>query len=173
MTENKTTDTTASQHESSGPITVQAALEVNRPVAVCYDQLLRVEELPRFLGGIQHVKRMGKSITRWVATNEPTGQPWTVEIHDLVEDQRFAWRRIDGPHHEAHVQLAAVSPDRTRVNLVRKYDASGVPMPVELLVTPQARVEEDLHRFKRLVEAQPVQASDRPRRVDLRCALIG
>lgn len=173
MTENKTTDTNANNNRSPGSITVEAALEVNRPVAVCYDQLLRVEELPRFLGGIQDVKRMGQSMTRWVATDEPTGQPWTVEIHGLVEDQRFAWRRIDGPHHEAHVQLAAVSPERTRVNLVRKYDASVVATTLEPQVTPQARVEEDLHRFKRLVEAQPVPASDRPRRVDLRSALIG
>lgn len=172
MTDTQTSESGTPNNRSPGSITVEAALEVNRPVATCYNQLLRVDEIPRFLGGVQHVKRMGNSMTRWVASDEPTGEPWTVEIHDLVEDQRFACRRINGPHHEVRVQLSAVSPDRTRVNLVRKYDASIAPA-VESEATPQARVEEDLHRFKRLVEARPALGAERPRRVDLRCELIG
>src|SRR5688500_9100258 len=111
MTATNPIDATAPTNDSPNAIVVEAALEVGRGVAACYDQLLRVEELPRFLSGVQRVQRIGGSMTRWVATEQPDGRPWTVEIHDLVEDKRFAWRRVDGPRHETRVQLAAVAPD--------------------------------------------------------------
>jgi uncharacterized membrane protein len=78
---------------------------------------------------------------------------WNATITDLTPGERIGWESEDGDYVAAIVILEAIGTSRTRVNLKLFYDSKGSRRAEEeFLSSAGHRVEEDLQKFKRLME---------------------
>jgi uncharacterized membrane protein len=142
----------------------RAALEIDRTLHVAAQRhhvfafWHAMEQFPRFMTHVQEVKRL--SDRRYLWTVEGPGTlpiTWEAEVTGLVPGELIAWRTVEG----ALVQSSAVvqlhpEPDGTRVRVRMKY-APAAGAADHLLASlfgadPRRRMNDDLRRFKSLVE---------------------
>ncbi|WP_192805080.1 Hsp20 family protein [Noviherbaspirillum aerium] len=130
---------------------IEHAMEINAPVHVVYDQLLRFEEYPRFLNGVQAVRRLEDGQLRWHARAGDQNIEWDAEITQQVPGQYIAWQKSGAPRHEGRIMLQADGEQRTRLHLSIEHDAQADGASFGAMLA--RRVEQDLVRFKKCVES--------------------
>ncbi len=138
---------------------VEKEVKVNAPVETVYREWTDFERFPRFMSNVEQVTRDDEDTLFWKASVGPTGtREWRAKITEMVPNERVSWRSIDGDYNAGSVLLF---PDDggTRLKVTFEYDPpAGVIGDVAdqvFQITPGS-VEEDLKRFKELVEAEPV-----------------
>lgn len=143
---------------------VERTLAVNRPPEACYAMWREVENFPRFMQFVDSVTHVGENRYHWVART-PGGAriEWDAEITNDQPGKLIAWRSVD----EADVQHAGVvrfEPGRdgrgTWVRVEIQYQPPGGPVGAMLARAPAEAIEEDIRRFKRLVETGEVPTID-------------
>ena len=134
---------------------VERSIEVAVPVRTAYDQWTRFEEFPHFMSGVEEVRQVGDAMTHWVAQIAGVRREWDAEIVEQVPDQRIAWRSTSGSKNAGVVTFQPAGGASTRVTLRLDYDPQGVVENVgNALGLVTARVQGDLERFKRFIEAR-------------------
>lgn len=128
---------------------MEHAIEINAPVHVVYEQLLRFEEYPRFMESVQSVHRIDDRHLRWHARAGGRDVEWDVEIMQQVPGHSLAWRKTGEAAHEGRIVLEDRGSQRTRLCLSLDVEAvygngSGAMLAL--------RAEQDLVRFKKCVE---------------------
>ena len=135
-------------------------IEVDVPVRVAYDQWTQFSEFPRFMDGVESVKRLDRSTLEWVATIAGRRRTWRVRVLEQTPDVRIAWQGIDGGASDGTVLFRPLGLDRTLVTLRLEVEPDG---PMEALGAPDGFLERqaagNLRRFKDLVEEQLVPTS--------------
>lgn len=134
---------------------IEHTVEVNVPLQVVYNQWTQFEDFPRFMEGVQEVRQLDDVHLHWRADRSGRQVEWDSEITDQVPDHHIAWRDISGPGNSGVVNFYPVGEGKTRVQLVMESHPNVDPSEAanaELATTQ--RVEQDLARFKRLLEAQ-------------------
>ncbi|MFL6254711.1 MAG: SRPBCC family protein [Pyrinomonadaceae bacterium] len=138
---------------------VEHSITINRPPLELYSFWRNFENLPNFMNHLESVKRFGGDRSHWVA-KAPAGTTveWDAEVYNDKEGEMIAWRTLEGSQvasaGSVHFEPAGDGATNVRVNL--KYDPPGGKLGslVARLFgeNPQQQIEEDLARFKEIME---------------------
>lgn len=156
-------------------IELQTSLTVDRPRSEVYDYWRRLENLPQFMKHLADVRQVSARHSEWVARvpKDMGTIEWDAEIVAEEEDQRLAWRSVNGADvdHAGEVRFEDAPGGRgteVHVNLAYRPPAGGIGKAASRLLNPafEQMVKEDLRRFKHVmetgemptIEGQPVGA---------------
>jgi uncharacterized membrane protein len=138
---------------------VEHSVIINRPALELYSFWRNFENLPNFMNHLESVKRFGGDRSHWVA-KAPGGTTveWDAEVYNEKEGEMIAWRTLEGSQvasaGSVHFEPAGDGATNVRVNL--KYDPPGGKLGSLFArlfgENPQQQIEEDLARFKEIME---------------------
>lgn len=132
--------------------TVEKSIDVDVPVSVAYGQWTQFEEFPEFMNGITEVRQLDDSHVHWVAEVGGERHEWDAEIIAQEPDRLIAWRSVEGLANSGRVEFEPTKSG-TRVTVEMEYEPEGLKESAGALIGVDAsQVEEDLERFKELVE---------------------
>ena len=135
--------------------TIERSIDLNVPVQSAYQQWTRFEDFPRFMEGVEAVRRLDAKRLHWVATIGGTRKEWDAQITEDVPNERIAWRSEAGEFTAGVVTFQPLGPDRTRMTVRFDYEPQGVKETLgDWLGLVSRRVENDLERFKSFVEVR-------------------
>ncbi|HXG76667.1 MAG TPA: SRPBCC family protein [Gaiellaceae bacterium] len=134
--------------------TIEKSIDVQVPVSVAYDQWTQFEEFPQFMEGVVEVKQLDDSHVRWVAEIGGERKQWDAEIVEQEPDRVIAWRSVGGTQNSGRVEFQP-SDGGTRVTVAMDYETEGMKEAAgAMLGFDEGQVEDDLERFKALVESR-------------------
>lgn len=142
---------------------VEKEIKVNAPVETVYGHWTDFERFPSFMSNVEQVSRDNEDTLFWKASVGPTGtREWRAKITEMVENERVSWKSIDGDYNAGTVLLF---PDDggTRLKVTFEYDPpAGVVGEVadQVFQIAPGSVENDLKRFKEIVEGERVSRVD-------------
>jgi uncharacterized membrane protein len=151
-------------------VKVEKSVTVNRPVQEVYRFWRNFENLPRFMDHLESVTVVDENRSHWVA-KAPAGTKveWDATIHNEIENELIGWRSLPGAdvNNAGSVHFTPVgNGNRTEVLVVLSYEPPagkvGVAVAKLLGEEPSKQVEEDLRRFKQVVEAVEAPGNSRP-----------
>jgi len=142
-------------------IELRKTLIVRAPIDEVYSFWTHVENFPRFMEHVHQVVRDPRNPLRshWEVRG-PGGvtMTWDAEVTRHVPDELFAWKTLPGSgvEHAGAIQFEEVGDDITRVHVRMTYNppAGALGHAVASLIgaDPKSRMDEDLVRFKSLLE---------------------
>ena len=136
--------------------TVEKSIDVHVPVSAAYGQWTQFEEFPQFMEGIVSVRQLDDSHIHWIAEVGGEREEWDAEIVEQVPDRVIAWRSVGGLTNGGRVEFEPIDKG-TRVTVEMEYQPEGVRESVgAILGFDEGQVEDDLERFKDLVENREV-----------------
>jgi uncharacterized membrane protein len=150
-------------------IKVERSVLVNRPVQEVYRFWRNFENLPRFMDHLESVTVIDETRSHWVA-KAPAGTrvEWDAVIHNEIENQLIAWRSLPGADVNNAGSVHFMEPangGRTEVRVVLSYEppAGKLGAVVAKLMgeEPSQQVEDDLRRFKQVMEAAEAPSNSR------------
>ena len=153
----------------SNGVNVESTITVYRPVQEVYSYWREFENLPRFMDHLQEVQQLGGGRSRWTATG-PLGVPvsWEAEIIKDVPGELLSWRSVGDSDvvSAGSVRFRTAGGDHgTEVRVRLQYDppAGKVGATVAWLFgeDPQTQIDEDLRRFKQLLETGEIATGAR------------
>jgi len=142
-------------------IRVDKTVTVNRSPDELYRFWRGLENLPRFMDHLESVKQIDGKRSQWVAKG-PAGKKveWTAEIINEIPGELLAWRSLEGAdvNNAGSVQFKPATGGRgTVVRVEMRYDPPGGALGAVIAKLfgeePNLQVQEDLRRFKSLMEA--------------------
>jgi len=137
---------------------------IDKPPSECYAFWRDLRNLPRFMPMLQSVEDLGSGKSRWVLKG-PAGVhlEWEAQITRDEPARLIGWRSLPNSHiaHAGVVRFEPAPGNRgTIVRIVAHYQPlmtlSGKRFARFLHANPDARVREDLRRFKQLLETGEV-----------------
>jgi uncharacterized membrane protein len=148
-------------------IKVERTIIVNRPREEVYRFWRQLENLPRFMDHLESVTVIDENRSQWVA-KAPAGTKveWDATILNEIENELIAWRSLPGSDvdNAGSVHFTPAG-NGTEVRVVLSYDppAGKVGATVARLLgeEPGQQLEEDLRRFKQVMEAVETPARSR------------
>jgi uncharacterized membrane protein len=137
---------------------IVTAVEVDVPVRTAYDQWTQFEEFPSFMHAIDSVEQIDATHLRWSATVAGVTREWTAEITEQTPDERVAWTSEDGGP-DGVVTFHKLGDGRCRITALIGYEPDGLREQAgNLLHIDSLQVQQDLGRFKQLVESRGAAA---------------
>lgn len=142
-------------------VKVEKSYTIGRPAEELYRYWRNLENLPRFMTHLESVRDLGGGRSHWVAKG-PLGMrvEWDAEIHNEEPYRIIAWRSLPGSEVDTagSVHFEEAPADRgTVVRVVLKYDPpaarAGALVARLFGEAPEQQIQEDLRRFKRIMEA--------------------
>jgi uncharacterized membrane protein len=134
---------------------IDAAIEVNVPVSVAYNQWTQFEDFPLFMEGVDHVQQLDDTRLHWVANVAGKKAEWDAKILEQHPDRQISWISDDGKKTRGTVSFEPVGPNKTRVRVSMSYQAEGTGEQLGSAAgLDSRRVRGDLERFKELVESR-------------------
>lgn len=139
---------------------VEKSVTINRPPAELYSYWRNFENLPRFMKHLESVSVTGEGRSHWVAKGPGgTSVEWDAEVYNEKENELIAWRSLEGSQVDNAGSVhfdPAPSGRGTVVRVVLKYNppAGKLGALVAKLFgeSPEQQIDEDLRRFKQLIE---------------------
>jgi uncharacterized membrane protein len=148
--------------------TLRAAVTVRRPVEDVYGFWRDLENLPSFMFHLKSVTVDADGRSHWVA-NAPVGQPvhWDAQITEDQPNKRIAWQSLPGSsiQNGGSVEFTpAANGDGTEVRVQIGYQMPGGVLGKAAATlfgeSPEQQVNDDLRRFKQIIETGQVVRSD-------------
>jgi len=141
-------------------VKVERSVVVGRPVQEVYQFWRNFENLPRFMDHLESVTVIDENRSHWVA-KAPAGLriEWDATIHNEIENELIAWRSLPGAdvNNAGSVHFTPTADGRTEVRVVLSYEPPagklGAAVAKLLGEEPSGQVEDDLRRFKQVMEA--------------------
>ncbi|MDT5296371.1 MAG: hypothetical protein QOJ76_3251, partial [Acidobacteriota bacterium] len=139
---------------------VEKSVIINRPAEELYRFWRNFENLPHFMNHLESVRVTGGDRSHWVA-KAPAGTTveWEAEIYNEKENELIAWRTLEGADVDSAGSVRFEKATGGRGTVVRvslKYDPPGGKLGslVARLFgeNPDQQIDEDLGRFKQLME---------------------
>jgi uncharacterized membrane protein len=155
-------------------VIVQSTVTIYRPAREIYSYWRQFEHLPRFMSHLVEVQDLGANRSLWTAKG-PLGSSvsWEAEIIRDVPPELISWRTLPGSEvvSAGSVWFKPAGGDHgtgdhgTEVRVKLQYDppAGKVGASVAWLLGEDAQqeIDQDLRRFKQLVETGEVTTGDR------------
>ncbi|MGH9943312.1 MAG: SRPBCC family protein [Pyrinomonadaceae bacterium] len=147
--------------KSGRGIKVEKSVTVNKPAAELYRYWRNFENLPRFMNHLEEVRTSGPTRSHWVA-KAPAGTTveWDAEVYNEKENELIAWRSLEGADvdNAGSVHFKETPGGRgTEVRVSLKYDPPGGALGAAVArlfgENPEQQIQEDLRRFKQVLEA--------------------
>jgi uncharacterized membrane protein len=141
---------------------------INKPPQEVYDRWRQLTSLPAFMAHLEEVRVTGERTSHWRTV--PVGGrciEWDAEITEDVPGQRIAWRSAENADiwNEGTVSFREAPGGRgTEVHVRMRYALPGGRLG-ELMARllgedPRLQLEDDLRRFKQVVETGEVIRSE-------------
>ena len=149
-------------------VKVEKSVTVNRPPEEVYRFWRDFQNLPRFMNHLESVSDLGGGRSHWVA-KAPAGKTveWDAEVYNEKENELIAWRSLEGADvdNAGSVRFEPAPEGRgTIVRVTLKYDppAGKLGSLVAKLwgEEPSQQIEEDLRRFKQVMEAGEIPTTE-------------
>ncbi len=135
--------------------TIEKSIDLDVPVFVAYDQWTHFEDYPRFMQGVKQVRQLDSSHVHWVADVGGREASWDAQITEQRPYQRIAWSSMGDENNAGVVTFQLLAADACRVQVHLEWESEGLLESVAgLLGADDRRVEDDLERFKEIVEAR-------------------
>jgi uncharacterized membrane protein len=150
-------------------IKVEKSITVNRPAEEVYRFWRNFENLPRFMEHLESVTVIDETRSHWVC-KAPAGTnvEWDATIHNEIDDELIAWRSLPGAdvNNAGSVHfMPTADGSSTEVLVVLSYEPPagklGVAVAKLLGEEPSKQVEDDLRRFKQVMEASEVRGNSK------------
>jgi uncharacterized membrane protein len=141
---------------------------VTRSVEEVYGFWSRLDQLPTFMAHLDEVRVTGGGRSHWKAA-APFGRDveWDAETTDDVPAQRIAWRSVDGADvpNSGEVRFVPAPGGRgTEVHVTLSYEMPGGALGKAAAKyfgeEPSQQLDDDLRRFKQVLETGEVIRSD-------------
>ncbi len=153
-------------------VDVQKSIVVGGPVSDAFAIWSRFAEFPRFMGHVRSVEPNPDGTYRWHVAG-PVGAPilFNAEVTKLIPNETIAWKSVEGEliRHSGIVQFAEAD-GATRITVRMSYNppAGVIGHAVNTLfgTDPKTALDEDLLRFKSLIETGTTSAGSTEARVD-------
>jgi uncharacterized membrane protein len=147
---------------------VQKSVTVNRSPEELYQFWHNFENLPRFMNHLQSVQLTAENRSHWKAkTPARMTIEWDAEIIADRPNELIAWRSLEGADvdHAGSVHFERAPGGRgTEVRVEMQYIPPGGVIGATLAKllggAPDQQMQEDLRRFKQLVEAGEIVRSE-------------
>lgn len=141
-------------------VKVEKSVTINRSAEELYSFWRNFQNLPRFMHHLEAVHVTGEKTSHWVA-KAPAGTTveWDAEIYNEKANELIAWRSLEGADVDnagsVHFQPAPGGRG-TQVKVAVKYDPPGGVLGATIAKLfgeePSQQIQEDLRRFKQLME---------------------
>jgi uncharacterized membrane protein len=140
-------------------VRVDATIDVRRPRNELYHIWRNLENLPVFMEHLKSVHEIDDKRSIWVA-EAPAGMvvKWDAEIINEVPNELIAWQTLEGSgvDNAGSVRFEDAGDGVTRIRLILRYDPPGDLVGYWIARVfgsdPQKHIEEDLRRFKAIME---------------------
>jgi len=145
-----------------------SATTVTRPPEEVYAFWRQLDRLPTFMAHLDEVRATDARRSHWKAS-APFGQSveWDAETTEDVPGQRIAWRSFDGadvPNAGAVRFVPAPGGRGTEVHVTLSYELPGGALGKAAAKyfgeEPSQQLDDDLRRFKQVMETGEVIRSD-------------
>jgi uncharacterized membrane protein len=148
-------------------IKVEQSITINKSPAEVYRFWRRFENLPRFMNHLESVTTTGEGRSHWVA-KAPAGTTveWDAEIYNEKEGELIAWRSLEGADvdNAGSVRFEPAGENGTTVRVTLRYDPPGGAVGAAIArifgENPDQQINEDLRRFKQVMETGEVTTTD-------------
>jgi len=145
---------------------VTKSFQIRRPAQELYAFWRHLENLPRFMRHLESVEQIDDRRSRWTAKG-PLGTQvhWESEITRDVPGEELAWRSLpgEGVENRGVVRFRPLTSGATELQIAMQYRPPagrfGSTLAKLFGEEPQVQVEDDLRRFKHLVEAGEIGRS--------------
>jgi uncharacterized membrane protein len=141
-------------------VKVERSVVVSRPVQEVYQFWRNFENLPRFMDHLESVTVLDENRSHWVAKAPADMRvEWDATIHNEIENELIAWRSLPGAdvNNAGSVHFTPAGEGRTEVRVVLSYEPPagklGAAVAKLLGEEPSQQVDDDLRRFKQVMEA--------------------
>ncbi|MCZ7437308.1 SRPBCC family protein [Micromonospora sp. WMMC241] len=151
-----------------GPMELTATTTVRKPPSEVYEFWRELGNLPTFMAHLEEVRVTGGRTSHWSAS-APFGRnvEWDAEITDEAPGEKIAWRSTgsaDVPNAGTVRFVPAPDGVSTQVRVVLSYDipggAVGKAVAKYFGEEPHQQLDDDLRRFKQVLETGEVVRSD-------------
>ena len=152
----------------NGAMLVKKTVTIDRPAEDLYQFWRDFQNLSQFMDNVESVEIRDQQHSHWTIKG-PAGSriEWEAEITDDQPHQRLAWRTLldSDVEHTGSVEFSAAPGHRgTVVKVVMEYQAPGGVVGASLAKIfgrePGQQVQNDLRRFKQVMETGEVLRSD-------------
>lgn len=149
-------------------VLVRSSFTINRSPEDCYTFWHDFENLPRFMKHLTAVHKIDETHSRWTVT-PPVGSPvtWDAEIVTDKPNELIAWRSLERADvaNAGSVRFQPAPGNRgTEVSVEINYEAPagmvGRSLSWLLGQSAQGKIEDDLRRFKQVMETGEVATVD-------------
>jgi uncharacterized membrane protein len=141
------------------------SVTVGRPAQEVYRYWRKLENLAHFMNHVKSVTEIDERRSTWVVKGPMgTDLEWTAQILTDREGELIAWESLPGAEvqNAGSVRFETVGDGRTEVRVSLQYQppAGVIGATVAKLFgeNPEQQLDEDLARFKKLIEADAVAA---------------
>lgn len=132
---------------------IAQSIELAVPVRVAYDQWIRFEDFPHFLGNVKEVRQLGATRVVWRANVGGKAVQWTSEIHEQIPDARIAWTSVDGALNAGSVSFQPLNGGTTRMLVELTYEPQGLLENLGAMVAVLSRlISTSLRNYKDYIE---------------------
>ncbi|MGW1895198.1 SRPBCC family protein [Streptomyces sp. NPDC002004] len=132
-------------------------VDITAPSSAVWNQLHKVENYPRFVGGVREARREGSSGLH--VDVESSGRTRGIDARtEDRPDETMTWKTTSTPHLSGTISVTKLDDTHTRVKARVEYDpteahdAFGGPKGFAQSNAIERTVREDLNQFKSLVE---------------------
>jgi uncharacterized membrane protein len=159
-TANKGKSAVASVGHGQG-IKIEKSVTIDRLPADLYRFWRNFENLPQFMHHLESVRKIDDRRSHWVA-KAPAGArvEWDAEVYNEKEDELIAWRSLENAdvNHAGSVRFhEAPNGQGTEVKVAINYEPPAGKLGASIArlfgEEPEKQLEDDLPRFKQLMEA--------------------
>ncbi|MDQ3752158.1 MAG: SRPBCC family protein [Actinomycetota bacterium] len=135
--------------------TIEESIDVAVPVRTAYNQWTQFEDFPQFMEGVEEVRQLDDTTTRWVVEVAGRRREFEAKVTEQDPDQRVAWSSVEGSPQAGVVTFHRLGEGLTRVMLQMEVEPEGPAEKVgDLLGVVKRRAKGDLKRFKEFIEAR-------------------
>jgi uncharacterized membrane protein len=147
---------------------LMATTTVRKPAPEVFAFWRQLDNLPAFMAHVDDVKVTGDKTSHWAAS-APFGRTveWDAEITEEIADQQVAWRSTadaDVPNQGKVWFIPAPDGESTEVHVLIAYDIPGGELGKAVAKyfgeEPHQQLDDDLRRFKQVMETGEVVRSD-------------
>jgi uncharacterized membrane protein len=149
-------------------VELTASVTVATSPQQAYDMWRRLDSLPDFMAHLEEVRTTGLGLSHWRAS-APFGRTveWDAEMTDDVPGQRIAWRSGGGAanSNQGEVRFQPAPGGRgSEVHVALRYTMPGGKLGEGVAryfgEDPHQQLDDDLRRFKQIVETGEVVRSE-------------
>ena len=146
-------------------IKVVKSVTVGRPAQEVYRYWRKLENLAQFMNHVKSVTQIDERRSTWVVKGPMgTDLEWTAQILTDREGELISWESLPGAEvqNAGSVRFESVGDGRTEVRVSLQYQPPagvlGATVAKLFGEAPEQQLEEDLARFKTIIEREAVAA---------------